>query len=172
MKMFWFLLLLFHSLHQHLNYQKIHMHHNLDTTRQVTCWTRVIHVCVPTWGRELNVSCRPSFMSTARFAGPAGLAMHGPFHCFLCSLFDRCRYGYWNLWQVLATKGFPFCGQSPFTSIPPYLFQLEYYMSVRYIAYWHIVFKLEKIYVKNCACKQSNMCIPPPPTHPWGQKQL
>ena len=29
-----------------------------------------------------------------------------------------------------------------------------------------IVFKLEKVYVKNCAHKQSNMCIaPPPPIH-------
>ena len=31
------------------------------------------------------------------------------------------------------------------------------------IAYRHIVFKLEKISVKNCARKQSNMCRPPPP---------
>ena len=62
------------------------------------------------------------------------------------------------------------------------------------IAYRHIVFKLEKVYVKNCEHKQNNMCRPPthpptpgvwnksitgikhkkhvlyphPPTHPWG----
>ena len=35
------------------------------------------------------------------------------------------------------------------------------------IAYRHIVFKLKKVYVKNCAHKLSNMCtLPPrPPTH-------
>ena len=27
------------------------------------------------------------------------------------------------------------------------------------IAYRHIVFRLEKVYVKNCAHKQSNMCL-------------
>ena len=29
------------------------------------------------------------------------------------------------------------------------------------IVYRHIVFKLEKVYMKNCAHKQSNMCRPP-----------
>ena len=36
------------------------------------------------------------------------------------------------------------------------------------IAYRHVVFKLKKVYVKNCVHKQSNMCILPPPTHPGG----